>query len=182
MSLALVFNNKEQAGKNCKTCKVFLPLTSYTKNTANKQDGKQSICKECDNARQSKRRFEKKNELQVYNKEYRKKNFTNLDFRLQGLLNASRARARTKNREHTLTKQDLFDLYPVDGKCPIFGFKLEWNGSGFRETSPSLDRIDSNKGYIKDNVQIISWKANRIKGYASVEELEILLAYLKQGE
>jgi hypothetical protein len=73
-------------------------------------------------------------------------------------------------------------LFPKDGCCPIFGFKLEWNGTGFRETSPSIDRIDSTKGYTKDNVQIISWKANRIKGYASVEELEILLAYLKQGE
>ena len=98
---------------------------------------------------------------------------------MQGLLNASRARAKEKDREHSLTIQDLKDLYPVDGKCPIFGFELQWNDAGFRETSPSIDRIDSNKGYTKDNVQIISWKANRIKGYATVEELEILLAYLK---
>jgi hypothetical protein len=176
-NLALVVSNHKQ----CKTCKVSLPFTSFAVNKAAK-DGLQYSCKSCDNLRQKTRRVEKRSEMQQYGKEYRKKNFTNIEFRLQGLLNASRARARLKNREHDLTKQDLLELYPTDGKCPIFGFDLEWNGSGFRETSPSIDRIDSNKGYTKDNVQIISWKANRIKGYASVEDLEILLAYLKQGE
>jgi hypothetical protein len=167
--------------KVCRTCLNELSLDGFTKNRRAK-DGLQDVCKHCDNLRQRKRRIEKKEQIQQYGKEYRQKNFNNLDFRLQGLLNASRARARLKNREHTLTKEDLFELYPVDGKCPIFGMKLEWNAKGFRENSPSIDRIDSNKGYTKDNVQIISWKANRIKGYASVEDLEILLAYLKQGE
>jgi hypothetical protein len=60
--------------------------------------------------------------------------------------------------------------------------KLEFNNAGFRENSPSIDRIDSTKGYTPDNIQIISWKANRIKGYATLQELEMLLAYLTQGE
>ena len=64
----------------------------------------------------------------------------------------------------------------------VFGFDLEFNSAGFRETSPSIDRIDSTKGYTRNNVQIISWKANRLKAYATVEDLEILVAYLKQGE
>jgi hypothetical protein len=42
--------------------------------------------------------------------------------------------------------------------------------------------INSEKGYTKGNIQIISWKANRIKGYASLQELEMLVAYMKQGE
>lgn len=167
--------------KHCKKCDKILPVFSFTKNSASK-DGLQAVCRSCDNLRQQKRRVEKRKELQEYGKKYRQKHIDDMDFRLQGLLNASRARAREKNREHTLTKQDLHELFPKDGCCPIFGFKLEWNGSGFRETSPSIDRIDSTKGYTKDNIQIISWKANRIKGYASVEELEVLLAYLKQGE
>jgi hypothetical protein len=37
--------------------------------------------------------------------------------------------------------------------------------------SPSLDRIDNNKGYIKGNVEVISWKANIMKSNASPEEL-----------
>lgn len=172
-NLALVSNCKE-----CKTCKTLLPVELFAINRANK-DGLQVACKSCDNERQRKRRVSKQKEIQEYSKEYRKRNKDNLEFRLQGLLNASRARAREKGRDHELTLQDLKKLFPVDGCCPVFGFKLEWNQAGFRETSPSLDRIDSTKGYTLDNVQIISWKANRIKSYATVEELEAVIAFMK---
>jgi len=36
---------------------------------------------------------------------------------------------------------------------------------------PSIDRIDSTKPHTLDNIQIISWGANRIKNNASLEEL-----------
>lgn len=174
--LALVVNKKQ-----CKSCKEDLDVSMFSKNRASK-DGLQYNCKKCDNVYQQARRISKKEEIQQYGKDYRKRNLNNFEFRLQGLLNASKQRAREKGLEHELTKEDLKELFPADNKCPVFGFDLEWNSGGFRETSPSIDRIDSTKGYTKDNVQIISWKANRIKGYASVEDLEILLAYMKQGE
>jgi hypothetical protein len=167
--------------KSCRTCEKALPLKLFTKNKANKKDGLQDVCKICDNIRQQKRRIDKKESLQAYSKDYRKKNFNDLSFRLQGLLNASRARAREKGLINTLVKEDLFELYPIDGKCPIFGFDLEWNGAGFRDTSPSIDRIIPELGYIKENIQIISFKANRIKGYATTEDLEVVLAFLKKG-
>jgi hypothetical protein len=153
----------------------------FSKN-ASAKDGLQYKCRSCDKEYQEKRRLNKKEDIQKYGREYRNKNLQNFEFRLQALLNASRQRAKEKGLEHTLVKEDLKELFPADNKCPVYGFDLEWNSGGFRETSPSIDRIDSTKGYTKDNVQIISWKANRIKGYASVEDLEILLAYMKQGE
>lgn len=37
-------------------------------------------------------------------------------------------------------------------------------------------------GYTLDNVQVISWRANRLKVDASINELEMLIAFMKQGE
>lgn len=167
--------------KVCKLCSKSLPLSYFTVNNKAK-DKLQRACKECDNERQRVRRVAKKEDIQKYSKEYRSKKKDDHGWRLQQLLNSAKARAVKKDREFNLTLQDLNELYPKDNKCPVFGFELTWNQEGFRETSPSIDRIDSTKGYTKDNVQIISWKANRIKGYASVEDLEILLSYLKQGD
>jgi hypothetical protein len=98
------------------------------------------------------------------------------------LVNASKQRAKEKGREHSISVADVKNIYPADGLCPIFGVKLEFNEAGFRDSSPSIDRIDSTKGYTVDNIQVISWKANRIKGAATLQELEMLVAYLKQGD
>lgn len=62
--------------------------------------------------------------------------------------------------------------------CPVFNFLLRWendtNKGGGVFNSPSLDRIDPNKGYIKGNTRIISFKANTIKNNATLEELQLI--------
>jgi hypothetical protein len=135
----------------------------------------------CDNARQKKNRAIKRPETIEWGRKYRAKTREIFSVRLRALLNSSRQRAILKNRDHTITIDDLLELYPSDGKCPVYGTTLEFGNSGFRENSPSIDRIDSKKGYTRDNIQILSWKANRLKAYATVDDLEILLAYMKQG-
>jgi hypothetical protein len=47
-------------------------------------------------------------------------------------------------------------------------------------TRPSLDRIDNNKGHVKGNVRMISYRANVLKSDATVEELTLVLADLKR--
>jgi len=46
--------------------------------------------------------------------------------------------------------------------------------------SPSLDRIDNSKGYTKDNVMVISFRANNIKKDANLQELKALVRYLEE--
>jgi len=167
--------------KACSSCNQEKFLSEFTLNKASK-DGLQYKCRSCDTEYQKKRRLEKADSIKQYGKAYQKKRKESFDYRLQMLLNASKQRANIKNRENTLTLQDIKDKYPLDGKCPVFGFDLEFNSAGFRETSPSIDRIDSTKGYTPDNIQIISWKANRLKSYATLEDLEILVAFMKQGD
>lgn len=167
--------------KRCSWCKEEKLFSEFTKNNS-ARDGLQYKCRSCDVAYQAQRRIKNYEQNLEYSRNYQKNRRKNFEYRLQMLVNASKQRAKEKNREHSITVDDIKEIYPKDGCCPIFGMKLEFNDAGFRENSPSIDRIDSKKGYTKDNIQIISWKANRIKGYASIEDLEMLLAYLKAGE
>ena len=175
-NLALVSHCKE-----CNRCKKLLPVLSFSVNKSAK-DRLQSRCRDCDKQYQAKRRLENKDSLLEYGRNYTANKRKDFNYRLQMLLNASKQRASKYNREHTITLDDIKNKYPVDGKCPVFGIELQFNSTGFRDNSPSIDRIDSLKGYTVDNIQIISWKANSIKRNASLEELTLLVNYLNQGE
>lgn len=167
--------------KTCSTCKEEKLFEEFSINNATK-DGLQYNCRTCDNKRQVQRRKQNPEVHLEYHRKYQRNRRKDFDYRLQMLINASKQRAKLNDREHDINVEDIKAIYPVDGCCPIFGMKLEFNGAGFRDSSPSIDRIDSTKGYTRDNIQIISWKANRIKGAASLQDLEMLVAYLKQGD
>ena len=83
-------------------------------------------------------------------------------------------RAKTKGFEFNLT---LDDIPPIPTICPVLGIPIIVNDGyhGPSDNSPSIDRIDSTKGYVKGNIRIISNRANRIKADATVEELRKVL-------
>ena len=64
--------------------------------------------------------------------------------------------------------------------CPILGIELDYYGdSGVRlENSPSFDKLIPEKGYTKDNVSIVSWRANRIKNDGNASEHRRIAEYL----
>lgn len=62
--------------------------------------------------------------------------------------------------------------------CPILGLELDYFAETRQENSPSFDRIDSSKGYVKGNVQIMSWRANRIKNDGTADEHRRIAEYL----
>ena len=82
-------------------------------------------------------------------------------------------RARRRKIEFSLTAQDIRDIWPEDGRCPVFGVLLVPNvgeeGSAGKATpqSPSLDRVDVSKGYRPGNIAVISQLANSIKASAT---------------
>jgi hypothetical protein len=67
-----------------------------------------------------------------------------------------------------------FDLFEKDivipEFCPILGIKLTYGGIGERESSPTLDRLRGDLGYVRGNVSVISFKANRIKNNGTADE------------
>ena len=79
-------------------------------------------------------------------------------------------------KTRALAKGITFNIEPSDivvpGECPLLGIPLIiGTGGGLTDNSPSIDRIDSTKGYEKGNVWVISGRANRIKNDATPEEL-----------
>ena len=59
--------------------------------------------------------------------------------------------------------------------CPVLGIPLNYLGTGLTsfsrtDNSASIDQIIAGKGYTKDNMIIISWRANRIKNNGTPEE------------
>jgi len=65
--------------------------------------------------------------------------------------------------------------------CPVLGitFKRGINGNPL-DTSPTIDRIDNSKGYVKGNVVVISYLANRIKTSADAEQIGKVYRWLKR--
>tara|TARA_A100001011_G_C14135193_1_gene767245 strand:- start:651 stop:1007 length:357 start_codon:yes stop_codon:yes gene_type:complete len=84
------------------------------------------------------------------------------------------AKKRAKNKNLEFELHTFKDLPKVPKKCYFLGIPLKVGSSGGCDSSPSLDRIDNKKGYIKSNVQIISRKANQIKNNASFKEFEMI--------
>lgn len=63
---------------------------------------------------------------------------------------------------------ELSDIV-IPERCPWLGVEIVAGSGG--GASPSLDRIDNSKGYVKGNVEVICWRANNLKSNATLEEL-----------
>ena len=100
--------------------------------------------------------------------------------RIKTALARIKIRAKEHGWEFNLTPEDII----IPDVCPILGIPLEWGNTKNKEYSPSIDRIDSSKGYTKDNIWVISTKANVMKNNATFEEIlrfcEVMPKYIKK--
>ena len=96
----------------------------------------------------------------------------------QKMLSDAKTRAKISNIEFDLKKDDII----IPEYCPVLGIKLQSNRENKknRNNSPSLDRIDNEKGYTKENIMIISWRANKLKNNGTLEEFEAIVNYMKK--
>ena len=90
------------------------------------------------------------------------------------LLARARERAKQRGWEFSITKEDIV----IPEKCPLLGITIIPKAKD-RCHSPSLDRIDSSRGYTPDNIQVVSSRANTLKNDATITELETLLTNWK---
>ena len=140
--------------KQCKTCKFTLPTSSFYRRRASTpagEGGLRTICKECTRVASA---------------------FTTPTKRLSRLL--SHARYRTQSRGSSFppdfTTSDLvFLLEAQSGLCALTGVPLTFHAvpDGDRRalsSAASIDRIDNSLGYCRDNIQLVTTTANRMKG------------------
>jgi hypothetical protein len=86
-------------------------------------------------------------------------------------------RAKKQGKDFTIDVSDIF----IPTVCPILGIPLVVQaGKGHYDNTPSLDRIDNSKGYVKGNVAVISQKANQLKNWGSLEDFEKIVEYIKR--
>lgn len=94
------------------------------------------------------------------------------------LLLVAKTRAKRTGVSFSLSREDV----KVPTHCPVFGTLLARGTRGFHESSPSLDRVKPELGYVKGNVVVVSFKANRMKQNATVDELEKLASFYRKLE
>jgi hypothetical protein len=140
----------DEGHKRCGKCKSVKPFEDFRKNK-NSAFGYGYYCRECD----SKRVYKAPDKRKI-------------------LLNSAKARAKKNNLPFNLDIDDIV----LPEVCPIFGIKLEFNKRVCKDNSYSIDKIDPTLGYVKGNIQIISFRANTMKSNATLEEIEMLYKYL----
>lgn len=92
------------------------------------------------------------------------------------LLRAAKNRALKRGIAFDLLVEDIV----IPEYCPILKIKLVRNFGTFggQDASPSLDRIDNSKGYVKGNVWVISRQANSMKYNANQRELKLFADWI----
>jgi len=132
--------------KKCAKCQIDKSFDEMIKSKSNK-NGMGSYCKEC---------------MKSKSIEFR------IDNPIQQMLSNTKSSAKKRNIKFDLTLEDLI----IPTHCKYLGIELEFNvGNGLQPQTPSIDRINTNKGYTKDNIQIISHKANSLKNDLDIETL-----------
>ena len=97
--------------------------------------------------------------------------------------NAKR-RAEAKGLDFDIEISDII----IPDFCPVLGGALKGSSgeytredyNPYKLAAPSLDRIDSSKGYVKENVVVISTRANALKSDATLEELKMLVSWFEK--
>ena len=150
-----VKRNKYGAAKppvECPKCNNILPYSSFSYiDKLEPSKGKREICQKCSKALVEKERRER-------TWKYRAKKI---------MIDNAKSRARRTGIEFDITEDD----FEIPDICPVLKIKLKRTSKNDFTTSPSIDRIDNTKGYTKDNIMIISRRANILKKDATLEEL-----------
>jgi hypothetical protein len=91
--------------------------------------------------------------------------------------NKFKASAELRNLEWSLSMDDVVDVMEEqDSKCALTGWDITFpeSGAGKNISKASIDRIDSSKGYTKENIQLVIKQVNMMKQQYDQEEFVLI--------
>lgn len=159
--------------QTCITCHVEQPLSAYhkSKDTAS---GHRRKCRKCVSAYMKTRGVMDTEQRAGLNAKVRARLEKNISYRLHMY-------AKKRARQHDIPFDiDITDVV-VPLTCPITLEVMIFNRGTFQRNSASLDRVDPTKGYVKGNIQVISWAANKAKAELTPDMIHRLSEYIKKG-
>jgi len=130
----------------CPKCNCLKPLHKFSRNSRRK-DGVQIYCKKC---------------LKTIIEDYK-----HTKYGLMSLIYSSQCGS-SKRRCAELPKYTRSDLFNWAIKQDKFSILFDnWENSNYKkDLIPSVDRIDDYKSYTIDNIQLMTWEENSIKGHS----------------
>lgn len=152
--------------KLCSRCKQWKHLDSFYRDKVNR-GGRSSYCIECqkayNKARPPKkhdpeylREWRKRPEVEARRIELQNRKYADPFHRARSMIAlAKNTRAKRKGLEFDLNVDFIAALLAY-GQCAASGLRIDLTaGEGGKPFGPSIDRIDSTKGYTHDNVQVV---------------------------
>lgn len=146
---------------HCFACDNILPDGFfYKKNSSGKYGKKTNMCRSC-SQKKSRHHYDK----YKWNAFARRKKDP-----IHFIYIRLKSSAKKRKIHFDITEEELRSKFTKN--CPIYGNELKFFSNS--DWSPSVDRIDSRKGYTKNNIIIVSKKANVLKNGCSVDDLRLL--------
>jgi hypothetical protein len=101
---------------------------------------------------------------------------------LKHLIVQSKSVRKKQGYDYELTIDDLLQIYDnQDGRCAITGAFMFWkkNAVEMRDINMSIDRKDNNKGYTKDNVQLVCYRINMLRGGMDLDRFKEIISWIR---
>lgn len=184
-------------GKVCTKCGKFKIFDNFYYKKDSK-DFRTSACKECSKKKSKtySQREDVKNIHAEYNKEKRKnpKFIEESKKRSENFRKSNRGRAielfnSAKRRSNKFSDIDFDYTYLLDkitkGYCEATGIEFDMEPTEKyikNPLSPSIDKIDPSVSYKKDNVRIVIWQFNLMKGEIKDDELLVICKKFKEKQ
>jgi hypothetical protein len=161
--------------KTCRKCGEIKSVLSFNKDKT-KKFGIGGECKPC--ASKTAHEYYAKNSTHIkkrvskYSESYLPKQHRDVISRLKNLC----TKAKNRTKEFNLIDLDLLDLWDKqDGRCAYTKLPLLATANQFNTVS--LDRVDSSKGYVVGNIQLVCSAINKMK-QEYTEEMFLLFCLL----